>query len=667
MRTVDTVWAELAATGSFRLETKLVIGEKEYTQITAPRISRPAMASPLALGSCFSSSLEVSIRTDDDIPSAAEVKVMCRLTNGTAATSASEWMCFGTYYIATRSDRAASGLVKLECYDAMMKANAPYAAASAFTNWPQSQKAVVEEIAGLMGVTLDARTTIREGDDYVVYLDTTLTQWQVLCYIAGCQGGNFIDTEDGALRLVPLVSSVAAEGDAVTDVIAVIGSLDIGHPMTVTGVEMSDDEGNTYTAGDTDGCVLTIEGNPYATQQIVRDLFDRYYGYQYAPFTAAKALYDPALELGDRVNVKGKVTSVLYSQDITLSGAFRGDIKAPESNEVTSEYPYTSPATLEVKREVAKAKSEIRQTTDSITARVESVEGQATQIQQTVDGITLEVTEQAGADGEVYARISLGIGPNKYSGLIQMTGNLNVSGQLSADALYAPRGDIADLTVNALSTSRRVVRYLAKDLTDDDYIRIQGEKIEFVTATTDGSKQQATTPAGLPVYWEADPDEGELGSDGYPYLDGSRIFTTTAVTDWPVYVYAYSELVKRSTYFTPIDGVNSVVETFGVGDGSGNNMGWIIKDGEGLKFIYRDIDGKDIGIQMTYTGFLDIFGQRRPTFWDFSELPFGKVYETVDGVSREYSYTVEHDTSGRPVKITDDLDGHSCQVRWWDE
>lgn len=667
MRAVDTVWAELAASGQFRFETKLEINGTDYTKITAPRISRPAMTSPLSVGGCYSSSLKVSILTGDEIATSAAVKVLGRLTNGTAATVCSEWKSFGTYYIAKRTDKTLAGLTTLECYDAMMKANAPYAAMSATTEWPVSQKYAVEEIAALMGVTVDPRTVINEGEDYVVYLDTTLTQRQVLCYIAACHGGNFVITEDGALRLIPLVSATQEEGTEVVNVLAVTGDLDTGHPVIVEGFQMTDGLGNTYTAGDMDGHVLKIENNPYANQQICRDLLASYYGCIYVPYTATKSLYDPAAELGDHVVIGDKVSSVLYAQDLTLDFAFRGDLSATSSEEVTGEYPYTSPTMLAIKTEVSRAKSEIKQTTDSITARVEDVDGRATMIQQTVDGITLEVTEQVGADGQVYARIQLGIGPNKYSGYIQMTGNLEVSGQLSADALYASRGDIADLTVNALSTSRRVLRYLARDLTDDDFVRIEGEKIEFVTGFTDGSVEQATLPDGLPIYWEADPDECELGSNGYPYYEGKRVFTTTAETPWPVYVYSYTEHVKRSTYFTPINGVNSVVETFGVGDGNGNNKGWIIKDAEGLKFIYRDTNGNDIGIMMTYTGFLDIFGQRRACFYDFSELPFGKVYEMVDGIEREYSYSIERDSLGRPTKITDDLDGHVCTVKWWDE
>ena len=67
MRAVDAVWAELAASGRFRFESKLEINGTEYTKITAPRIHRPTMTAPLSVGNCHSSSLKVSILTEDEI------------------------------------------------------------------------------------------------------------------------------------------------------------------------------------------------------------------------------------------------------------------------------------------------------------------------------------------------------------------------------------------------------------------------------------------------------------------------------------------------------------------------------------------------------------------------------------------------------------------------
>ncbi|MBR4078229.1 MAG: hypothetical protein IKK17_06455 [Oscillospiraceae bacterium] len=103
MRTVSETWASLAADGNFRFETKLKIGEAEYDKITAPRISRPVLSGPLSVGGCMSATLKVSILTEDKISSGAEVEVLGRLTNGTAATVCSEWKSFGSSDLADKS------------------------------------------------------------------------------------------------------------------------------------------------------------------------------------------------------------------------------------------------------------------------------------------------------------------------------------------------------------------------------------------------------------------------------------------------------------------------------------------------------------------------------------------------------------------------------------
>jgi hypothetical protein len=615
-----------------------------------------------AVGCTVSRQLDIMVMPKGIIPRMAEIRLETRLIIKNLLTGeitqSSEWLPKGTFFIDTRQADTASGALLIHGYDAMLKAEQQYIpTGSESASWPRRMPAMVEDICYRMGVELDERSVIH---DWEIQYPADLSMREILSYIAACHVGNFTITDAGKLRLVPL----AGTGEAVD-----IGSAAAGLKMApafepFSGVQFYYDGKDTFAAGDDSGRVLEIEA-AWATQEIADAALAAVSGYAYQPYEAAGAVLDPAAELGDRVRVGG-VEGLLAAMTTTFDALCAADIAAPSDQEVDHEYPYEDRSLRQTRREVAKATAAIRVGVDEIEARVEDAENNYSSIKQTVDGITLEVTEQAGADGEVYAKIELGIGPNKYSGFIKMTGNLQVDGQLSADALYAVRGDIADLTVNRLSTSRRVVRYLAKDLTDDDYIRIEGERIEFVTAHTDGSTEQATIPGGLKIYWEADISGASRGADGYPYIDAQRIFTTTAVTPWPVWVYKYTEQVKRSTHFMPIDGITSVIETFGAGNAAGNNIGHIVKDAEGLKFMYRDTTGKDIGIMMSVSGFLDLFGLRRTSFLDFSEVPFGKLYETVDGIDREYSYTINRDSKGRVVQIVDDLDSHVCQVKWWD-
>ena len=299
---------------------------------------------------------------------------------------------------------------------------------------------------------------------------------------------------------------------------------------------------------------------------------------------------------------------------------------------------------------------------------VQSAQGDISELKQTANEISLSVTEHGAADGTVMAKITLKIGPNSYSGYVRVTGNVDISGELSAQALYAARGDIASLTVDSLSTSRRIVKYLAADTSDDNYIRIREQTVDFVSGVYAGGRAQAQDPQGMPLYWE---DEvygaAELGEDGYPRKLGERIFTTTAVTEWPVYVYRYAELIKQSLCFAAdsLTGDYAPVAVFGAGDQSGANRAYLLKRRSGLDLKYLPPAGTEIGIHMGVDGYMDLSGLRKTTKLDFSAFEAGSFTETVDG-GETVTYTVEFaqiDGERVPVSITDQA-GHVTSIRW---
>ena len=405
-------WVKLAARGRFRMEAKARIGEKDYIEISAPKIERNLMTEPLKVGTCSTGTLSLSVLTNDEIKSASPVVIMGRLTDGKIY---SEWLEFGTFYINQR-DTSFAGLVVLDCYDAMLKTNQNYLdETDTSANWPKSMKSVVEEIAYRIGVGVDPRTKINTGSDYVVPYPSGKTMQQVLGDIGACHGGNWIITEENLLRLVPLVTApdetfhvishdyekvktndghlliyddqeiinavlpeasgetpesvvpithyikdeygnaiVTPEGhylvwgadgsadavDGLINIPVVCGEITTGNKIIVTGVMLNSDSGTSYTAGDDSGMTLTIESNPYATQGICDALYNAFNGLVYFPYTATKALYDPATELGDQVKIGDMVHSVLFTSKLDFDLNFRSDISAPNSESLSEEYPY---------------------------------------------------------------------------------------------------------------------------------------------------------------------------------------------------------------------------------------------------------------------------------------------------------------------------------------
>lgn len=435
---------------------------------------------------------------------------------------------------------------------------------------------------------------------------------------------------------------------------------DNGKYKPISRVTLLVDDENSLTAGDDTGMEV-IASCPHATQPMVNALLQTMKGYQYQAYEAGAANIDPAAELGDGVTVGG-----IYSPLSKLSDDGRGyaDISSPGELEMEDEYPSGGYIKQEFNRKIAQTKTLITKTSEEINLKVEGLDGRVSDVKQTVDGISLSVTSSSSPDGETTAKITLKVGPNNYTGYIKLDGNVDVSGQLSADALYAALGEIADLTVDRLSTSRRVVKYLAGDKSDDNFVRIHDQYIEFVSGVYADGTAQAENPHGAQLYWESDPSGASIGSDGYPYVNGERIFTTTTKTDWPVMIYTYTELVKRSIAFEQDgNGTYTPVDVFGAGNADGTNKARMLKSADGLELTYATKGGNQIGFMLGNSGYTDIMGLRKSTGLNFSEWDSGRFYERIDGDDTRYAYNVEFDSQGRPTKITDST-GHETAIYW---
>lgn len=434
---------------------------------------------------------------------------------------------------------------------------------------------------------------------------------------------------------------------------------DNGKYKPISRVTLLVDDENSLTAGDDTGMEV-IASCPHATQPMVNALLQTMKGYRYQAYEAGAANIDPAAELGDGVTVGG-----IYSPLSKLSDDGRGyaGISSPGEAEMEDEYPAGGYITQEFNRKIAETRSTITKTSEEINLKVEGIDGRVSDITQTVDGISLSVTSASNPDGQTTATITLKVGPNNYTGYIKLDGNVDVSGQLSADALYAALGEIADLSVNRLSTSRRVVKYLAGDTSDDNFIRVAEQSLEFVAGIAKGTTEQAKNPNGELIYWEADPAGASIGSDGYPYANGERIFTTTKQTSWPVMVYQYEEQVKRAISFQSDGQYYYPVDVFGAGDNNGKQRGYLVKRQNSLELTYETSLGKLLGLAARDDGYMDLMGLRKSAALDFSEWDKGYFAELVDGEKTPYRYTVAFDQQRRPIKITDNS-GHATLIRW---
>lgn len=430
----------------------------------------------------------------------------------------------------------------------------------------------------------------------------------------------------------------------------------------ISKVELLNDTGDVVgVSGSDTGRTLTAL-QPDGTNAMAAAILAKVSGYKHIGYEGSKALLDPAVELGDAVTVDGHYVP-LIALDMTFDPLLAPDISAPDADELDDEYPYKSPTQRQIERNMAKTRSLITKTSEEINLKVEGIDGRVSDITQTVDGISLSVTSASSPDGQTTATITLKVGPNNYTGYIKLDGNVDVSGQLSADALYSALGEIADLSVNRLSTSRRVVKYLAKDTTDDNFIRVEGQSLEFVAGIAKGTTEQARNPNGELIYWEADPAGASIGSDGYPYANGERIFTTTKQTSWPVMVYQYEEQVKRAISFESDGQYYYPVDVFGAGDNNGKQRGYLVKRQNSLELTYETSTGKQLGLAALDEGYLDLMGMRKTVGLNFSGWDKGSWGVLLEGVKEMLNYGVTLNSAGVPVKITYP-DGTDCPILW---
>lgn len=369
MRSTSNLWKKIAAKGDFGCETKLVIGNTEYIEITAPTIDRNTMPAGLSVGNCCCASMQVSIKTNDTIPKGAEVDVYSRITN---KHGTSEWLQMGRFYISRRS-RTYDGMLDLVCYDDMLKANKKITSAD-MSSWGNSSKTpqqAVNWIAAKLGVSVDSRISLAYNTMFIGFPENK-TYKELLSAIAGEHGGNFHFTHNGELMLCPLTSIPdesffivsnefeiigSEEGDnlvwqesegnpsaSVVNVPVVLGELNTGNAFTLEGVKTVDTWGEENTAGEVSDAsrTLLVDNNfliaPYNAVATTRRIWENNYQIGYAPYTATRCVVNPAIEVGDQIKIGSAVLSVVYNMSITLGDIFTVDLSVPDMDE--DEYPY---------------------------------------------------------------------------------------------------------------------------------------------------------------------------------------------------------------------------------------------------------------------------------------------------------------------------------------
>ena len=627
---------------------------------TRPKIGRALLLSnEPAVGECVAGTFECAIfEASSAVPRMATVVPAYRIVLG---SSQSEWITLGTFYIDTRSVDKESGALLLTCYDRMLVADGAggksYAELTGFSTWPQAQASVASEIASIMGISVDSRTSIGTGVGYMVDYPNNLSMREVLGNIGAANAGNWTITPENKLRLVPLTG-----GTDTLNVGAAAAGLRVAPALAAwSGVTVWYGDEEAYQAGDDTGRRLACDC-PWATQATASGILAVITGKSYQPYTADGAIIDLALELGDVVTVglpNDTVSGPVFSIRISGGALEQADIEAPGEDEIDHEYPYVDYVDRTLQRKVSLGKSYY----GTSISREKGIEIKRSdgKSQALFNSDTFEM--DAEIDGVMTPRI--------YFDPIK--GDYVFDGALGADAvftdsLYAEQGDIAELTVDRLSTSKKVRLYNLGNTQDDNFIVVQDNYLRFTTGSVKYDENDPTTPLteqatnryGQNLYWQREPVS--YNADGYPLDDdGVQIYATTDETDWPVMVYQYTELIKGQFSFIDLSGVYTPQLILGAGDENGYSKGYLYKEATDLILSYLNSSGDTVQITLGDDGYVDIYQLRRATEMDFSSWDAGMFSETLDG-DIDASYLVDFDAQGRPVKIYDA--DHECEIVW---
>lgn len=454
MQITDENYRALLAAGADK-QVRAVVGGVTYdvAQIVSAKTAQSLGNTSLPVGNCVAAQLDLALWHAGSVPRMAEIKLYVRLDDG---ANQSSWLQKGTYYVDTREYDAEDDVLTLHAYDAMLKTEQPYTQPGNQGAWPRRDTAVVTDIAQRIGVTIDARTTsildkgyqvqypgIRLEDGAPKYsADGAFSMREVLGYIGVMYGGNWIISDAGALRLVPLRGEVSGLR---VDVSTLNTSPALDPVSRVTVVLGTDSDGTevAYTSGTDTGRELRAVC-PWGTQAIADDLIDTLGGYVYQPFEATDALLDPAAELGDEVSV-GNVASIIMSASTLYDALYTSDIGAPQDEEIDHEYPYEARQNREIKQSLAATSAQLRVDVDSIESEVSGKidEQEAkTLISQGINGITL-----AASAGSNQSTVSIEADGITVDSAVVRFSNI-VANSVSADGITTGTINAANQTLN---------------------------------------------------------------------------------------------------------------------------------------------------------------------------------------------------------------------------
>lgn len=216
-------------------------------------------------------------------------------------------------------------------------------------------------------------------------------------------------------------------------------------------------------------------------QTVAQNILTAVQGYKYKPFQADGAIINPAIEIGDAVEV-GDVYSVIADIETSFTPLMSANISAPQGSDIDHEYPYESSENRELIQQLQGLKTSFIVENGRIAAEISDVrrteqglQNNITQLEMTVNGIHAYTDQEIKtiSGGVVHDWAEINFTPS------------NISSKVSS---YFDAKGAAD---TALSNS--------KSYTDGKIAPIEGQ---YTSAIEQSAKQIMATVAASEKIWD---------------------------------------------------------------------------------------------------------------------------------------------------------------------
>ena len=390
MLTKPDGWGNLWGVDGTRCEYQILIGENVYSgeddiEDRSLKLTKPVFTAGKPIGNTPCFSMECCLRQKfGRIAAGSMLELQVRLRNGDQVT---EWAPQGTYKIYKRCEYE-DNWVKLVCRDKMQMANQSYITDDFVSDdtWPKSMKWIMEDSVSRLGLTLDPKTVIQEGTDWVVPVPVGLSIRAIWSYVAAAHGGNFIITPNQTLLLVtPKASDVSPiPTEAAHEGVELLGEI-----ATVDRVYLTANSLSIY-AGESGNNDISVECM-YASESAAIYAKGQLTGNLYQPLTAKDLVFDPLAEVQDTYSVDGNLT-VWSDLTITCGIIPVAEGKAEATSETASEYGFEDTPLNSLRTKVNGVDQKIDSALDGIEDTVTGIVDGA--LDGAVDGVTDKVTER---------------------------------------------------------------------------------------------------------------------------------------------------------------------------------------------------------------------------------------------------------------------------------